>query len=82
MDLYLQETLNEYEKDRDMQMLVVSLGDVVRAKGICYIVKKTGLSRQTIYKALSGKGNPTFKTLTIILEALGYGLDFKKMKTA
>ena len=82
VDLYLDETICEYKRDRDIKILIASLRDVVKAKGVCYIAQKTGLNRQTIYKALSGKGNPTFNTLTVILEALGYGFDFKKIKTA
>ncbi|MCP4481758.1 MAG: putative addiction module antidote protein [bacterium] len=79
-DLYLDESIKEYKQDRDQQMLIASLHDVVKAKGFCYIARKTGLNRQTIYRALSKNGNPTFNTLNTILEALGYGFDFIKIK--
>lgn len=80
--LYLEDTLKEYQRDKNVKMLIASLKDVVKARGVCYIARKSGLNRQTIYNALSGKRNPTFNTLTIILEALGYGFDFKRIKTA
>ncbi len=82
VDLYLEETINEYQREKNTKILVASLRDVVKARGVCYIAQKSGLNRQTIYNALSGKGNPTFNTLTVILEALGYGFDFKRIETA
>jgi probable addiction module antidote protein len=80
VDLYLNETIKDYNQDKDFNMLIVSLRDVVRAKGVCYIAKKAGLTRQAIYKALSLKGNPTINTLNTILDALGYKCEFNLQK--
>jgi probable addiction module antidote protein len=48
-----------------------ALGAVARAKGMAAIAKKTGLGRQSLYKALSESGNPEFSTVVKVLAALG-----------
>ena len=48
-----------------------ALGAVARAKGMAAIAKKTGLGRQSLYKALSEDGNPEFATVTKVLAAVG-----------
>jgi probable addiction module antidote protein len=48
-----------------------ALGAVARAKGMATIAKKTGLGRQSLYKALSESGNPEFSTVVKVLAAVG-----------
>ncbi len=48
-----------------------ALGAVARAKGMAAIAKKSGLGRQSLYKALSEGGNPEFSTVVKVLGALG-----------
>jgi len=48
-----------------------ALGAVARAKGMATIARKTGLGRQSLYKALSEGGNPEFSTVIKVLGALG-----------
>lgn len=48
-----------------------ALGAVARAKGMAAIARKTGLGRQSLYKALSEGGNPEFSTVVKVLAALG-----------
>lgn len=48
-----------------------ALGVVARAKGMATIARKTGLGRQSLYKALSEQGNPEFSTVVKVLGALG-----------
>lgn len=48
-----------------------ALGAVARAKGMAAIARKTGLGRQSLYKALSEGGNPEFSTVVKVLGALG-----------
>jgi probable addiction module antidote protein len=48
-----------------------ALGAVARAKGMAAIARKTGLGRQSLYKALSEDGNPEFSTVVKVLGALG-----------
>lgn len=51
-----------------------ALGVVARACGITDLSRKTGLTRQALYKALSGEGNPELGTIAKVAEALGYRL--------
>ena len=51
-----------------------ALGVVARAKGMSDLAKTTGLSRETLYRTLSSKGNPNLKTLLAIISALGVSL--------
>jgi probable addiction module antidote protein len=51
-----------------------ALGVVARARGIADLSRKTGLTRQALYKALSGEGNPELGTIAKVAEALGFRL--------
>jgi probable addiction module antidote protein len=48
-----------------------ALGAVARGRGMAAIARKTGLGRQSLYKALSESGNPEFSTVVKVLGALG-----------
>jgi probable addiction module antidote protein len=48
-----------------------ALGAVARAKGMAAIARRSGLGRQSLYKALSENGNPEFSTVIKVLAALG-----------
>jgi probable addiction module antidote protein len=56
-----------------------ALGLVARACGITDLSRKTGLTRQALYKALSGGGNPELGTIAKVAEALGYRLSIVKV---
>lgn len=51
-----------------------ALGVVARASGMSELSAKTGLSRQALYKALSGQGNPEFATIAKVADGLGFRL--------
>lgn len=51
-----------------------ALGVIARARGMSDLSQKTGLTRQALYKALSGEGNPAFATVTKVAGALGLRL--------
>ena len=77
-DLFLKMALEEYEQDGDEAVLLTALRQVAKAKGgFTELASKTGLTRASLYKTLSSKGNPGLKTIRLILEALGYGFKFK-----
>jgi probable addiction module antidote protein len=50
------------------------IGAVARSQGMAAIATKTGLSRESLYRALSTKGNPKLSTLVEVLAALGMRL--------
>lgn len=58
-------------EDGDPDLIRAALGDVARAKGMSEISEATGLSRTSLYKALSPDGNPEFATVVRVLHALG-----------
>ena len=47
------------EADGDASFIVKALGDIARAKGMAQVAKEAGLSRESLYKALSGERSPT-----------------------
>jgi probable addiction module antidote protein len=51
-----------------------ALGTAARAKGMTQIARATGLSRESLYKALSMEGNPEFATVLKVIDALGLQL--------
>jgi probable addiction module antidote protein len=51
-----------------------ALGDIARAKGMTQVAKDAGLSRESLYRALSTDGNPSFATVLKVAGALGMKL--------
>nr|WP_314740521.1 addiction module antidote protein [uncultured Haemophilus sp.] len=62
--------LNEIAETGDSNDFIVALGDVARAKGIAEIAQKSGLARESIYKALTDGAKPRFDTIMRIMQAL------------
>jgi probable addiction module antidote protein len=55
----------------DPDLLLLALGDVARAKGMAQVAKDAGLSRESLYKALSSGAKPRFETVMKVARALG-----------
>ena len=70
--LYLQACMGE--AGDDAAFIAKALGVVARAKGMSQLAKDTGLGRESLYKALSGEGNPSFATILKVKHALGIKL--------
>ncbi len=58
----------------DPVLLAHALGIIARSKGMSQIGRATGLGRESLYKALSAKGNPEFATIVKVIHALGLKL--------
>ncbi len=58
----------------DAAFIAKALGDIARAKGMTQIARESGLSRESLYKALSGDRNPSFDTILKVISALGLQL--------
>jgi len=56
--------------DDDPAVFVTALGHVAKAKGITQLATDTGLNRESLYKALSGKTQPKWDTVQRIIKAL------------
>lgn len=62
------------EADGDAAFIAKALGDIARAKGMSYVAREAGLSRESLYKALSGDRTPGFDTILKVMAALGLQL--------
>jgi probable addiction module antidote protein len=64
----------------DPALISAVLGDIARAKGMSQIAEKTGLGRNSLYKALSPEGHPDFATVIKVINALGMKLSATSAK--
>ena len=62
------------EAGDDPRFLAKALGIIARARGMSQLARDTGISREGLYKALSGEGNPEFATVLKVIKALGLKL--------
>ncbi|MES2562058.1 MAG: addiction module antidote protein [Pseudomonadota bacterium] len=58
----------------DVAGIARALGDIARARGMAQVARDSGLSRESLYKALSENGNPSFSTVLKVAKALGVRL--------
>ncbi len=72
MAAYLEACLEE--ADGDAAFIAKALGDLARAKGMTQVARDAGLSRESLYKALSGERTPGFDTVLKVVGALGLKL--------
>ena len=64
-----------FEEDPgDGSLIRAALNDIARAQGMTQIAREAGLGRESLYKALGGKGNPEFATIIKVMKALGLKL--------
>ena len=75
MAAYLEACLEE--ANGDATLVAKALGDIARAKGMAKVARDAGLSRESLYKALSGDRSPGFDTILKVTEALGLRLHAK-----
>ena len=68
---YLKAALAE---DSEPRVLLIALRRVVLARGIARIAKTAGLERESLYRALSTRGNPRLSTLAAVTKAVGLRL--------
>jgi len=71
------EYLNQSFEDEDPKAFLKALGTVARARGMSDLARKTGIPRESLYHALSEKGNPSWSTLRKITDALGVSLSLR-----
>ena len=61
-------------EEGDSALIAAALGDIARSEGMAKIARKTGLGRESLYKALSTDGNPELATLLKVFHAIGLRL--------
>jgi len=72
MAAYLEACLEE--ANGDASFIAKALGDIARSKGMSQVARDAGLSRESLYKALSGERSPGFDTILKVIGALGLKL--------
>lgn len=76
-DEMIKEYLNTVLEEGDSNDIVTALGHIAKALGMSKIAEETGLSRPSLYKALSDGAKPQFETILKVLRALGGNLNLK-----
>jgi probable addiction module antidote protein len=61
-------------EDGDPALFVAAIGDIARAKGMTEIAKKSGVTRESLYRALKIEARPRFETVAKVIHALGMKL--------
>jgi probable addiction module antidote protein len=64
---YLSQVLSEGDNDE----LIRALGYIAKAKGMALVAKKSGLGRESLYKAFTEGSHPRFDTIFKVINALG-----------
>ena len=72
MAAYLEACMEE--ADGDAAFIAKALGDIARARGMSQVARDAGVSRESLYKALSGERTPGFDTIIKVMSALGLKL--------
>ena len=72
MALYLDACIEE--SGGDAAFIAKALGDIARAQGMAKVAEGAGLSRESLYKSLSGERVPDFSTVLKVMKSLGLKL--------
>ena len=79
MAAYLEACIEE--ANGDAAFIAKALGDIARARGMSQVARDSGLSRESLYKALSGERTPNFDTVLKVISALGIKLHAEAVVT-
>ncbi len=69
-------------EEGDPAAIVQAVGNVARAKGMSEVAETAGVSRTSLYKALSDDARPEFATVMKVITALGVQLHATPVKMA
>lgn len=62
----------------DISLLISSIGDIAKARGMGQIAEKSGLGRESLYKALKSDSQPRFETIIKVLDSLDIKMKFEE----
>ena len=72
---YMRAALEEGDEEQDgAQVLLTALRQLAQAQGIAKVAKAAGIERESLYRALSARGNPRLSTLFAVTRAIGLRL--------
>jgi probable addiction module antidote protein len=66
--------LSEIMGGGDAAAVAQALGTIARARGMTAVARDAGMSRESLYRALSGNGKPEFATIMRVMQALGLNM--------
>ncbi len=69
------ELISEALATADPKVIAHAIGTVARANGMTQLSKDSGVTRESLYRALSINGDPRLSTLTSVLKAMGISLN-------
>ena len=72
--VYLAAALDESAEPGGQYALLAVLRQIAEAQGMASVAERAGMPRESLYRALSPRGNPTLKTLLALLHATGLRL--------
>jgi probable addiction module antidote protein len=73
-EVMIEEYLNNVLEEGKTEDLIGAIGHIAKAKGMSKIANETGMSRPSLYKALSKGSKPQFETIHKVIRALGGNL--------
>ncbi len=73
-DEYLSVALDELNEPGGREALLAALRHIAEAQGMSIVAERAGIPRESLYRALSAKGNPTIKTLLAVISGAGLKL--------
>ena len=76
------EYLNVVLEEGNDSEVIVAIGNIAKAIGMTKIAEETGMSRPSLYKALSEGAKPQFSTIMKVLKALGGQIKINPIATA
>lgn len=83
INAYMEVAMEDFEESGDTEAFIMALRTIAEAKGgINRLAAKTKRTRQSLYKALSPKGNPRLDTTLGIIKALGFNLKLEPIDLA
>jgi probable addiction module antidote protein len=69
-------------EENDPDFLLAVIGDIARSEGMTQLARELHLDRVGLYKSFSSNGNPSFKTVYKLLDALGFRLKVEQKVSA
>lgn len=73
------EYLNTVLAEGDDSDMIAAIGHIAKSIGMSKIAQETGLSRPSLYKALSDGSKPQFDTVMKVLKAIGGQIQIKPL---
>src|SRR5689334_7953760 len=69
-------------EDGDPRVFLQALRHVAQARGMSKVAAKSKLNRESLYKMLSKRGNPSLQSLGALLDSLGFRLTVESKDAA